>query len=141
MCITAPYMIQNNILTSSGGQQILNESKVDSTLSIASFTIKDFLNWWYVRMSLWHLRMLGRVGVFTDDNLSISLLLKNFFVPWHRDYKIIGYVFGILIKVIYLPIALLGYIFVTFFYLILFLLWLLLPPATLYFIFRSIFSF
>ena len=131
-------MTQKNILTSSGGQQILNESKVDSTLRIAIYSVKDFLSWWYIRMSLWHLRMLGRLSTFVDDNMSISLLLKNFFTPWHRDYSFIGFTFGILIKIVYLPVALITYILVCIFYSFLFLVWLLLPPASVFFILRSI---
>jgi hypothetical protein len=133
-------MVQNKILTSNGGQQILNESSVDSTFGIAIFVVKDFLLWWYIRMSLWHLRMLGRISTLVDDNMSISLLLKNFFVPWHRDYKPIGYIFGILIKIIYLPIAISAYLLLTSLYLLIFLLWLLLPPFTLFFILRSFFT-
>lgn len=131
-------MTQKNILTSSGGQQILNESKVDSTLSIAIYSIKDFLMWWYIRMTLWHLRMLVRVSTLVDDNMSISLLIRNFFTPWHRDYTFIGFVFGILIKILYLPITLITYILFTTLYLLLIFVWLLLPPATLFFILRSI---
>jgi len=131
-------MTQKNILTSSGGQQILNESKVDSTLSIAIYSVKDFTSWWYIRMSLWHLRMLARISTFVDDNMSISLLLKNFFTPWHRDYSFIGFTFGILIKIIYLPVAVITYILISVFYSILILVWLLLPPASIFFILRSI---
>lgn len=131
-------MTQNNILTSNGGQQVLNESSVDSAFSIAIYATKDFLTWWYIRMSLWHLRMLGRVSTLVNDNMSISLLIRNFFLPWHRDRTFIGYTFGILIKLIYLPVAIIAYIFACIFYLLLFLLWLVLPPATLIFIFNSI---
>ena len=42
-------MVQNKMLTSNGGQQILNESSVDSMFDIAIFVVKDFLLWWYVR--------------------------------------------------------------------------------------------
>ena len=131
-------MTQKNILTSSGGQQILNESKVDSTLSIAIYSTKEFLTWWYIRMTLWHLRMLVRVATLVDDNMSISILLRNFFTPWHSDYTFIGYVFGILIKVIYLPIGIITYLILCTFYLLLISFWLLLPPASLFFILRSI---
>jgi hypothetical protein len=131
-------MTQKNILTSSGGQQILNESKVDSTLSIAIYSIKEFLTWWYIRMTLWHLRMLVRVATLVDDNMSISILLRNFFTPWHRDHTFIGYVFGILIKVMYLPVGIITYLIFCTFYLLLIFVWLLLPPASLFFILRSI---
>jgi hypothetical protein len=131
-------MEQKNILTSSGGQKVLNEDGVDNLLVVFTYAIKDFLYWWYVKMPLWHLRMLARISTLVDDNLSISLLFKNFFLPWHRDFSFIGYTFGILIKVIYLPIAIIGYLFCNVMYLFLILVWLLLPPATLFFILRSI---
>lgn len=131
-------MEQKNILTSNGGQKVLNDNQVDSLLVIFTYTIKEFLYWWYVRMPLWHLRMLARISIVVDDNLSISLLFKNFLIPWHRDFSFIGYTFGILIKVIYLPIAILSYIFLLSIYMLVILMWLLLPPATLFFVIRSI---
>ena len=91
-------------------------------------------------MLVWHLKMLERVSVLADDNLSLTLLLKNFFLPWHRDYSFIGYVFGILIKLIYLPFALITYLVLSTIYLVLIVLWLVLPPATILFILRSIFT-
>ena len=133
-------MIQKNTLTNNGGQQLLNENSIDSTLSILRYTIREFLNWWYIKMLVWHLRMLERVSVLADDNLSVSLLLKHFFLPWHRDYSFIGYVFGILIKLVYLPFAILTYLLICTIYLLLILSWLLLPPATIFFILRSLFT-
>ena len=129
-----------NILTSNGGQKVLNENKVDNLFVIFTYTTREFMYWWYVRMPLWHLRMLARISTFIDDNLSISLLLKNFFIPWHRDFSFIGYIFGILIKLLYLPIAVMAYILVCTLYLVLLLLWFMLPPASVFFILRSIFS-
>lgn len=131
-------MEQKNILTSNGGQKVLNETKVDSFLVIFTYTLKEFTYWWYVRMLYWHLKMLGRISTFIDDNLSISLLLSNFFLPWHRDFSLIGWVFGILIKILYLPVAIATYIFLSSVYILMILVWLLLPPATLIFIIRSI---
>ena len=133
-------MTQKNILTSSGGQQVLNEEKVDNISLILSYSIKDFLSWWYISMPIWHLKMLGRISTLLDDNLTISLLIKKFLVPWHRDYSFIGYVFGILIKLIYLPIAIITYLLICSLYLLIIPTWLALPPITLLFIFSSILS-
>lgn len=91
-------------------------------------------------MPLWHLRMLSRIATLVDDNMSLSIVLRNFFLPWHRDFTFIGYVFGILIKIVYLPIALITYILLCSIYFIVILIWLLLPPATLFLIIRSILS-
>ena len=133
-------MIQKNALTNNGGQQLLNENRIDSTLSILRYSTKEFLNWWYIKMLVWHLKMLERVSVLADDNLSLTLLLKNFFLPCHRDYSFIGYVFGILIKLIYLPFALITYLVLSTIYLVVIVIWLVLPPATILFILRSIFT-
>ncbi|KUK77680.1 MAG: transmembrane(s)protein [candidate division WS6 bacterium 34_10] len=130
-------METKNLLLDNSGQQLLNETKVDSYLEIFNNFITDFIQWWYVQMPIWHLRALRRVVIFLDDNLSFSLLLKNFFVPWHRDKDILGYLVGITTKVLYLPIAFIiiatfttTYIFFIFF-------WLLLPPSTVFLIIRS----
>ena len=131
-------MVQQNILTNSSGQQLLNESDVDSNIEIIGYTFKQFIRWWYTKMSMWHLKMLGRISVLLDDNLSITLLLKNFFLPWHRDFSFIGYVFGILIKILYLPIAVGIYLLFCTMYTALILVWFLLPPVTLLFIFKSL---
>ena len=131
-------MTQQNILTNTGGQQLLNENSIDSNIVIVGYTLRQFIRWWYAKMSIWHLKMLGRISVFIDDNLSITLLLKNFFLPWHRDFSFIGYVFGILIKILYLPIAVGLYLFFCTMYTALILVWFLLPPVTLLFIFKSL---
>jgi len=115
-------MEAKNALIDNSGQQSLSEIKIDSYISIFFFTIQDFLNWWYVKMPIWHLRRLTRLSVVVDDQFSISLLLKNFFLPWHRDNSMIGYLFGIVMKLLF------------------FLFWLLLPIGSLVFIILSFFN-
>ena len=121
------------------GSQLIQFEKTDSYSKILVYFIQDFLNWWYVKMPIRHLKILGRISVLVDDNLSMSLLLKNFFVPWHRDNSLIGYFFGFLIKIFYLPIALLIYILSILTYLAVIIIWLLLPIATLVFSITSFF--
>ena len=90
-------------------------------------------------MPIWHLRTLKRVVVVLDDNLSFSLLMRNFFLPWHRDRNLLGYIVGISSKIIYLPIALAVILGLTSAYLVFLLFWLLLPPSTIIFLLRSFF--
>jgi hypothetical protein len=132
-------MEANKLLTTGKGQQILDETKVDNYLLVLSYSIKEFFYWWYIKMPLWHLRMLRRISILADDNLSMTLLMKNFFIPWHRDTSLIGYVFGLIIKMIYLPLAILVYLLATAIYLGIVAIWLLLPLATVFFIIRSLF--
>lgn len=85
-----------------------------------------------------YLRTLGRIATILDDNLSISLLIKNFFVPWRRDRTIFGFIFGIVIKSLYLPIAISLFLLGISIYTIIILIWLILPIATIVFIIMSI---
>jgi len=90
-------------------------------------------------MPIWHLRTLKRLIIVLDDNLSLSLLTRNFFLPWHRDKTPIGYTVGILSKILYLPIAITLMITITLTYTLFLLFWLLLPPTTIIFTLRSFF--
>lgn len=130
-------MEQKNTVDSSG-QQLIQPQKTDSYLQIFIFYIQDFLSWWYVKMPLRQLRVLGRLSTILDDNLSISLLLRNFFVPWHRDRTVFGLIFGIVIKILYLPIAITLYLIGLTTYFLCILLWLILPIGTIIFIIMSL---
>lgn len=89
-------------------------------------------------MPIWHLRELNRISIVVDDQLSLSFLLKTFFVPWHRDYTFMGITFGIVMRIIYIPIALVIYLTMVLLYLGIILIWLILPIATITFIITSI---
>jgi hypothetical protein len=127
-------------LLKNAGQQVIETGDSDSYLQIFIFYIQDFLHWWYVKTPIRNLRRLGRLSVIADDNLSISLLFKNFFVPWHRDKTITGYFFGFLIKILYLPIASVIYLATMLIYTTFILIWLILPIITIVFIVTSIFK-
>lgn len=90
-------------------------------------------------MPIWHLRRLARVSVVADDWLSISILFRNFFLPWHRDYSLIGFFFGVLIKLLYLPIAITIYLMAIAVQIAMLLFWFILPIGTLVFILISLF--
>lgn len=85
-----------------------------------------------------YLRVLGRFSTILDDNLSISLLIRNFFVPWHRDRTIFGLIFGIVIKILYLPIAIIFYLIGMVAFFIIIFIWLILPIATIVFTIMSL---
>ena len=132
-------MESKNLLLDNSGQQLLNETKVSSYFEISLTFLNDFLKWWYIQMPIWHLRTLKRIIVVLDDNLSFSLLLRNFFLPWHRDKNMLGYIVGITSKIFYLPIALGLILVITLAYTAFIIFWLLLPPSTIIFIIRSFF--
>ena len=130
-------MESKNLIINNSGQQLLNETKVNSYFEIFVNFLQNFLSWWYIQMPIWHLRTLKRLVVVLDDNLSFSLLLTHFFLPWHRDKNPLGYLVGILSKLFYLPIAFIIISLAIVTYILFILFWLLLPPSTLLFIIRS----
>jgi hypothetical protein len=127
-----------NTVSDSSGQQLLTGTKVDSYSAILVYAFQDFLKWWYIKMPIWHLRELNRLATVVDDQLSLSLLLKTFFVPWHRDYSAMGILFGIIMRILYLPIAITIFLAIFFIYLTVILIWLILPIATVTFIITSL---
>ena len=132
-------MESKNLLLDNSGQQLLNETKVNSYFEIFLTFLNNYLKWWYIQMPIWHIRTLKRIIVVLDDNLSFSLLTRNFFLPWHRDKNLIGYIVGITVKTLYLPLALALIIVITLTYFILIFFWLLLPHSTLILTIRSFF--
>lgn len=80
-------------------------SKIVLSSQLLLSELKVFLAWWYVEMPVRYLSFIKRVLVLCDDTLSIQLLLKTFFVPWHRDYSPIGRAFGVAMRILYLPVA------------------------------------
>jgi hypothetical protein len=132
-------MEAKNTLVDNSGQQLLNEIETDSFLTILFFEFQDFLRWWYIKMPVWHLRRLSRISIVIDDTFSISLLLSNFFIPWHRDSSLTGYVFGIVMKILFLPISISIYLLSVIGYLCLILFWLILPIGAVVFVIISAF--
>ena len=127
-----------NSVTDNSGQQLLTGIKIDSYSMIFLYSFHDFLKWWYVKMPIWHLRELNRISTVVDDQLSLSFLLKTFFTPWHRDYSFMGIIFGIVMRLLYIPIATTIYLIATLAYFAIILTWLLLPIATITFIITSL---
>jgi hypothetical protein len=99
--------------------------------------IRSFFSWWYLEMPMWYVGLIQRIALICDDTLSISLLLKTFFVPWRRDYSWIGHFFGITLRILYLPIAILITISLLLTLFIVAILWALLPIAAAYFLLKT----
>jgi len=120
-------MKNNAIFTDNTGQQIIKEVEPDSYIEIFFHSIKDFLSWWYIEMPIKHLRTWYRVMVILNDQLSITLLIRNFFLPWMRHNSFAGYFFGIVIKAIYIPIAICAFLLGSSLYFAFIIFWILIP--------------
>lgn len=114
-----------------------NLSDFTSIPQLLLFSIKDFAYWWYVQMPVWYVMSLRRIATVVDDQLSISLLLRTFLVPWHRDSSFPGYLIGILVRLLYLPIAISILLLCVSGYLAFILFWFLIPVTAVALIFLS----
>ncbi len=101
--------------------------------NILYYFAKEFFVWWYVIAPIGKIHRFSRMMLVIDDKLSISLLARTFFVPWHSDKSFVGYLVALIIRIIYLPIALSVYLTVAVAYVLLMILWFLLPflPITM----------
>jgi len=115
------------IFTDNTGQQIIKDIEPDSYIEIFLYTIKDFLSWWYIEMPIRYLRTWVRLMVILNDQLSITLLISHFFLPWRRNTSFAGYFFGIIIKAIYLPIAITTFLICSTIYISFIIIWLFIP--------------
>ncbi len=68
--------------------------------------IRSFFAWWYGDIPLAMFALLRRSIVIVNDMTSFGIIVKGFFRPWKNDYNIAGWLVGIVIKTVYLPIAL-----------------------------------
>lgn len=116
-------------------------AQVARSVTITTKTIfnefKAFFQWWYIEVPIQYIGFLQRLILVCDDVLSISFLFKTFFVPWHRHENYIGVFFGITIRILYIPFAVLITLILVLISLAVAILWALLPAIAVYFIART----
>ena len=115
-------------------------SSTHNILSYISFSIKDLLYWWYIQMPIFYIQKLSRVSTVVSDQLSLSILIRHFFLPWKRHRAAVGYFIGITTKLLYLPIAISIYLASMLTFLGLILLWVFIPLMAVFFTLISLFS-
>lgn len=106
---------------------IQNQSSI---AKVALLWVKDFLYWWYLKMPVFHLLTLRRIIIVLNDQLSFSLLISTFFIPWKRDRRATGYFVGIVVRLIYLPIAFSAILISVILYIAFIIFWVTLPIIT-----------
>lgn len=131
-------MKTNSVFTDSAGQQLIRDVEPDSYVEVFWYFIRDFFSWWYIEMPVRYLRTLNRIMVVLNDQLSITLIITNFFLPWRRHNSFAGYFFGISIKLIYLPFAICAFLLGTTLYLAFIIFWLLIPAGIFVAIIKTI---
>jgi hypothetical protein len=91
------------------------------------YRIKDFFHHWYVDGSRWWGHRFWNILARADRTLAIKITLIHFFEPLYRDYTVIGRVLGIIFRTGRILIGAVVYLVLGMLFLIIYLLWLLLP--------------
>ena len=120
------------------GPLFQEQTNISVTLnSLIIRDIKDFFYWWYIQMPFYYLLTIRRTSVVLLDKLSIKILYLHFFTPLQRKYTPLNMALGILVKLIYLPIATSIYLTLLTLLVLLFISWLILPFMTTTFLVLS----
>lgn len=90
-------------------------------------TINDFINWWYLKQPVEFIKQYIRLVDIVDDQMSTSFLIRTFFIPWHRDKQLVGYLVGIIARLIFIPVGLILVAVVTTGYISLLIFWISIP--------------
>ena len=128
-------MYQKDELQSASESGPLFQEQTNISINQSSLLLentKDFFYWWYIQMPIYYALTFRRINVVLKDKLSIQLLLKHFTTPWQRRYELPFIILGLIIKILYLPIAIVFYYLIMLFVIALFLLWLLLPMVSIF---------
>lgn len=67
--------------------------------------VQDFILWWYVDIPTYLLGILKRINIVLLDSTSLPIILKGYLKPWRNDYNIAGWVVGMFLKTVYIPVA------------------------------------
>lgn len=95
------------------------------------FRVKDFFHHWYVhggtRIFKSFLSMFERI----DRTVALRVTLAHFFEPLYKDYSFMGRVLGVIFRSARVAVGAVIYLFLVSLFLVLSLVWFLVPPALL----------
>ncbi len=69
----------------------------------------EFIIWWFVAVPTYIIKSIIRTNTIFNDSTSFSIILFGFFKPWKNDNNIAGWVIGLIIKSIYIPVLLIAF--------------------------------
>ncbi|MBU0706856.1 hypothetical protein KKG41_00605 [Patescibacteria group bacterium] len=105
---------------------------VDISWSIVYFPI-----WWYSSGLKMAALFVFRKISDAEQALAIGILLRYLFKPMYADYTKSGRAISLVVRIIHLCVLLVLFIVATIFYFTLFIVWLMLIPAVIYFIYLN----
>lgn len=101
------------------------------------YRLFDFFHHWYADGSKvffnYFISFLERL----DQRFAVKITLRYFFQPLYGDYTIVGRILGVIFRSARILIGAAVYLFVTAIFLIIYLLWLLVPAVIILYVFRT----
>ena len=97
------------------------------------YRIYDFFRHWYVDGSIAIARLFMVTLEDADRSFAVKVTAQHFFEPLYKDYSIIGRILGILFRSFRILIGVAAYAALAVVFLILYLAWIAVPPAFLFF--------
>ncbi len=113
-------------------EDIFAQTKInqDSPLQIIKLSIYDFIYWWYVISPVTHILRLRRLLTVIDDAFSVTFSISTLFLPWHRDYTFVGYLIGIIMRMLLIVPGTIVLLTTLILYLAFMIFWLLIPVTS-----------
>ena len=98
------------------------------------FRVVSFFHHWYVDGSRFFIHRFVSALAHFDETFAVRLTLAHFFEPLYKDYSIPGRAFGIVFRTGRVIIGALLYIAISAFFFVLYVAWLSVPLAILFFV-------
>jgi hypothetical protein len=102
------------------------------------YRIADFFHHWYIDGSRYLGHRFFLILQAVDQVFAIKITILHFFEPLYRDYTIIGRILGVIFRTARILIAGVIYLLLGSIFLVIYLLWVLLPVALLIYAARTI---
>jgi len=95
---------------------------------------------WYVAFSLGFLKQFLSFANTIEGILAVREMARRIFQPLYQDYDVAGYILGFFFRIFRIIIGVIIHLIVFLFFLILYFIWVLLPPFVVYMVFVNLFS-
>lgn len=97
------------------------------------YRIFDFFHHWYVDGSQFFRRRCIGVLAAVDRIFAITITLRHFLKPLYPDHVVIGRILGVIFRTGKILVGAVVYLFVALLFLVSYLIWILIPVATLFY--------
>ena len=102
------------------------------------YRIGDFFHVWYVHASRNMAHFFISCFEWLDQTFAVKITLRHFFEPLYKDYSILGRLLGVIFRTIRVLIGFFVYLLFAALFLLIYLIWLLIPPVLIFYVGKNI---